>query len=80
MKKLLAIFAAFCLTLMSLNGVPACLAQADQGLRERAQAFWDARVRQDWAVLYRYQPGAAGSQAELDEFIAFSKKNAPRST
>ncbi len=75
MKKLLAIFAGFCLTMISLHGAPSCLAQADQGLKERAQAFWDARVREDWAVLYRYQPGADGSQAGLDEFTAFSKKN-----
>jgi hypothetical protein len=77
MKKLLAILAGFCLTLMSLHGAPACFAQADQGLKERAQAFWDARGRQDWTVLYQYQPGADRSQAGLDEFTAFSKKNAP---
>jgi hypothetical protein len=75
MKKLLAIFAGFCLTVMSLYGAPGCFAQADKGLKERAQAFWDARVREDWAVLYRYQPGSDKSQAGLDEFTAFNKKN-----
>jgi len=77
MKKLLAIFAGFCLTLMSLHGAPAYSAQSDQGLRERAQTFWDARVREDWAVLYQYLPGADRSQTGLDEFAAFSKKNTP---
>jgi hypothetical protein len=74
MKRLLAIFAGFSLTLMSLLNA-AGPAQADQGLRERAQAFWDARVREDWAVLYQYLPTSGKSQEGLDEFITFSKKN-----
>jgi hypothetical protein len=77
MKKLLAILGGFCLILMSLHGAPGCLAQGDQGLRERAQAFWDARVREDWAVLYRYLPVSDRSQVGLDEFTTFSKEKNP---
>ncbi len=79
MRKLLAIFGGFCLALISLYsyGATGCFAQADQGLRERAQAFWDARVREDWAVLYQYLPASARGEASVDDFTTWSKKNTP---
>jgi hypothetical protein len=77
MMKLVTIFGVVFLMLASLSGVPNCLAQADQALKERAQSYWDAQVRQDWAVLYQYLTPYAQSQVGPEEFTASTKEKQP---
>jgi len=74
MKKSIILLAGLCLALVGLYAAPACAAQEDEALKNRAQAYCDAQVKQDWKVLYRYLPPSARDQVSEDQFTELSKQ------
>jgi hypothetical protein len=57
---------------------PLQAAQDDsQALRERATAFWQARVKGDWGTVYDYLSGAEIGSATKEEFVKFSNEKGP---
>jgi len=77
MKKRLATVILFC-CLAWLTGEDGTFALDTAGvLGERANTFWDARVRQDWGVLYEFLSPSERDQATKERFVSQSKAKAP---
>jgi len=77
MKKRLATVILFtCLACLSAGGGTFALDTAG-ALRERANKFWDARVRQDWGVLYDFLSPSERDKGTRDQFVSQGKEKAP---
>lgn len=64
------------LNLSLVGGLQA--AQDDsKALKERAKAFWEARVKGDWATVYDYLSEAELGGHTKEQYIAFSKEKGP---
>jgi hypothetical protein len=48
-----------------------------KALRERAKAFWEARVKGDWTTVYDFLSEAETGGATKEQYAAFSKEKGP---
>jgi len=44
-------------------------------LRQRAEAYWKARVTEDWSVVYEYEPPAARAETTLEDYLRSIKED-----
>jgi hypothetical protein len=76
-RALLAAFALFLVVNVSLVGPLQAAPDEKKALSERATAFWEARVKGDWGVVYDFLAEGAPKAGAKEEFIAYSKENGP---
>jgi hypothetical protein len=62
---------------LSLAGSVQAAQDENKALRERATAFWEARVKGDWGTVYDYLSGKEIGSATKQQYIDFSKEKGP---
>jgi len=62
---------------LSLAGSLQAAQDESKALRERATAFWEARVKGDWGTVFDYLSGAEVGPATKEEYINFTKEKGP---
>ncbi len=50
---------------------------ASQSLTERAQTFWDARVKGDWGAVYSFLSAEEKARFSKEEFVNYRKEQGP---
>ena len=66
----------FCFVLSLPGGIFAQEKDVDV-LKERAKTFWEARLKGDWATVYRYLPPAEKRGFTEEQFVSFRKEKGP---
>jgi hypothetical protein len=62
---------------LSFAGTLQAALDESKALRERATAFWEARVKGDWATVYDYLSGKEISSATKQQYVDYSKEKGP---
>jgi hypothetical protein len=62
---------------LSLVGSLQAAQDESKALRERATAFWEARVKGDYGTVYDYLSGSEVGSATKEEYVNFTKEKGP---
>jgi len=70
----------FCLFILGMQVLPLAQGRAGderQVLKERAESFWTARVKGDWATVYDYLPEREKGSFTREQFVSFRREKGP---
>jgi hypothetical protein len=62
---------------LSLAGSLQAAQDESKALRERATAFWEARVKGNWGTVYDYLSGSEIGSASKEDYVTFTKEKGP---
>ena len=73
----LVMTAMFLMVSLTLAGSLFAAQDEAKALRERATAFWEARVKGDWATVFDYLSEAERKGGTKDQYVEFTKEKGP---